>query len=145
MIKNLSAWLLPADGEGTVAEPTVSPRCGAAGLLVVAAHRNGTYSEIEKDLAAAALMKLFMMSNPEAKELRKEAEDALSDDRRMTTFAHAAQKLDREEQEALVSHLWRLVEEDGDTDAESVLVSTIRDRLGFSPAQADALRPAKVS
>ncbi|MEO1040925.1 MAG: TerB family tellurite resistance protein [Pseudomonadota bacterium] len=144
MIKNLSEWLFPGDGDGATAELPVSPRCGAAGLLVVAAHRDGTYSEIEKDLAAAALMKLFMMSNPEAKELRKEAEDALTGGQSMMAFAVAAKNLDREEQEALLSRLWRLVDTDGEPVGENVLVSSVRDVLGFSQAQADALRPAKV-
>ncbi|MEO1659248.1 MAG: TerB family tellurite resistance protein [Pseudomonadota bacterium] len=144
MIKSLSEWLFPGDGDGTTAEPSVSPRCGAAGLLVVAAHRDGTYSEIEQDVAAAALMKLFMLSNPEAKDLRKEAEDALTGQRTMMTFASAAKRLDREEQEALIGHLWRLVEINDETIGENVLVSSIRDVLGFTRAQAEALRPAKV-
>lgn len=142
VIANLSEWLFPGDGDGTTAPPQVSPEVGAAGLLIAAAHRDGKYTDVEKDAAAACLMKVFMLTNPDAQALRKEAEKALHEGQRsMMTFAVAAKELDRDDQETLISHLWRLVESDGETVGENTLISAIRDVLGFTRQQAEALRP----
>ncbi|MEM9809935.1 MAG: TerB family tellurite resistance protein [Pseudomonadota bacterium] len=142
MIKDLSEWLLSGDSDGETAAPFVRPEVGAAGLLIVAAHRDGAYTDIEKDLATAALMKLFMLNNPDARALRVEAEEAIAGTRGIITFASAAKELDREDQEALITHLWRLVALQGETADENMLLSSIRDVLGFTRTQADALRPA---
>lgn len=142
VLKNLSEWLFPNDGDGETQAPSVSERVGAAGLLVAAAHRDGSYTDVERDLATAALMKLFHIGNPDATALRQEAEVELFEAHRsFMTFAVAAKGLDREDQEALVQRLWRLVETDGEQLAENLLMSSIRDFLGFSRQQADALRP----
>lgn len=143
VIANLSEWLFPGDGDGTTAPPAVSPRIGAAGLLVVAAQRDGRFTQMERDVAIAALMKLCHIGNPEAKELLQEAEQELGEGQRsFMTFAVAAKGLERDEQEALITHLWRLVEVGEETTTENILVSSVRDVLGMTRAQAEALRPA---
>lgn len=142
-LKNLSEWLFPGDGDGTTAAPAVDARVGAAGLLVAAAHRDGTYTDVEKDLATACLMRLFMLTNPEAKALREEAEGELFKGHRgFVTFAAAAKSLEHDERETLISHLWRLISVDGQTNGEDILVSSVRFVLGFTRAQAEALKQA---
>lgn len=142
VIANISEWLFPGDGDGQTAPPQVRSEIGAAGLLVAAAHRDGRYTDVEKDAAAACLMKLFMLTNPDAKALREEAEKELHEGQRsMMTFAVAAKELDREDQEMLITHLWRLVASDGETTGENTLISAVRDVLGFTRQQAEALRP----
>lgn len=140
-LKDLAEWLAMPAEDGALALPALSPRVGAAGLLVAAAHRQGSYTDVERDLAAAALMKLFLIPNPDAKALRREAEDALLESRRpFGDFAAAAGELDRDEQESLLRHLWQLA---GHDPAEGThgLVAAVRDALGFTEQQADALRP----
>ena len=144
VLKNINEWLFPGDGDGSTSPPSVSARVGAAALLVAAAHRDGRYTEVEKDSATAALMKLFMLGNPEASKLRQEAEERLFEGTRgFVTFAAAAQQLDREEQEVMIRHIWELVASDGETMGENIFVSSVRDFLGFTRAQADALRPSE--
>ena len=141
-IERLSEWLFPGDGDSQTAPAQVSPRIGAAGLLVVAAHRDGRYTRIETDVANAALMKLFHIGRPDAEALRVQAEEELFEGQRsFMTFAVAAKALERDDQEALITHLWRLVASDDETTGENVLISAIRDALGFTRAQAEALRP----
>lgn len=140
-IAKLSEWLFPGDGDGSSAPAQVSKEVGAAGLLVAAAHRDGHYSDVESDLAAAAMMKLFMLTNPDAKALVRDAEKELFEGRRsFMTFAVAAKKLDREDQETLIRHLWRLVETDGETLSENLLVSSVRDVFGMSREEAALLK-----
>lgn len=142
VLKNLSEWLFPGDGDGETHAPKVDPRTGAAGLLVAAAHRDGSYTDIERDTVTAALMKLFMLINPEAKGLREKAEEAILErNRTFMTFAVAAKGLDKEDQENLITHLWRVIESDGETTTENVFISSVRSVLGFSREQAEALRP----
>ncbi|MEM1379750.1 MAG: TerB family tellurite resistance protein [Pseudomonadota bacterium] len=144
VIAKLSEWLFHGDGDGTTAPPSVNPKVGAAGLLIAAAHRDGRFTQMERDIAIAAVMKLLHIGNPEAKELLQEAEEELFNGHRsFMTFAVAAKGLERDDQEALITHVWRLVESDGEDVSENVLVSSIRDVLGFTRAQAEALRPAK--
>ena len=144
VLKNISEWLFPGDGDGSTAPPSVSVQVGAAGLLVAAAHRDGRYTEVEKDSATAALMKLFHLGNPDASQLRQEAEQELFEGTRgFVTFASAAKQLDREEQEMLIRRIWELVGTDGETLGENIFVSSVRDFLGFTRAQADALRPSE--
>lgn len=143
VLKNFSEWLFPGDGDGNTAPPQCTPRVGAAGLLVAAAHRDGRYTDVEKDLVTAALMKLFMLTNPDAKALRQQAEEELFEGQKtFVFFAAAAKQLDRDDQEALITHIWRIVEEGDETVAEHVFVSSVRGFFGFTRAQAEALRPA---
>ncbi|MEM9838096.1 MAG: TerB family tellurite resistance protein [Pseudomonadota bacterium] len=142
VIANLSEWLFPGDGDGTTAPPAVSPKVGAAGLMVAAAHRDGHFKALERDKAIAGLMKLFHIGNPEAKELIQQAEEELHKGHRsFMTFAVAVKGMEKEDQESLITHLWRLVELDGEELSESLLISSVRDVLGFTRAQAEALRP----
>lgn len=145
VLKNLSEWLFPGDGDGTTAPPAVSERVGAAGLLVAAAHRDGRYTDVERGVATAALMKLFHIGNPEASALRVEAEGELFEGHRtFVTFAAAAKLMTREDQETLIRHIWELVASDKETLGENLFVSSVRDFLGFTRAQAEALRPTEL-
>lgn len=142
-LRNLAEFLFGGGGEDPAAPRALGPRVGAAGLLVAAAHREGSYTDVEKDLVTAALMKLLMLTNPEAKALREEAENELFKAQRgFMAFAAAARNLDSDEREMLVSHLWRLVTVDGAGVGEDILVASTRFVLGFTRAQAEALKPA---
>ncbi|GGY52221.1 TerB family tellurite resistance protein [Parvularcula lutaonensis] len=144
VLKNFTEWLAPGDGETKDPSPKLPPRVGAAGLLIAAAHREGRFTDVEKDLVAAALMKLFMLTNPDARALREEAEKELFENgRSFVDFAAAAKELDRDEQEALVTHIWRIVDLEEKVDGEHPFVSSVRDYLGFTKEQAEALRPAE--
>jgi uncharacterized tellurite resistance protein B-like protein len=115
MLQWLSERLFPGDGDGETSAPAVSPQIGAAGLLIEAAQRDGTYTEVEQDLVAQALMKLFHIGHPAATTLRQEAEEAQVQANNMVRFAAAARALDRPQKEALVVKLWEITESDGET------------------------------
>ena len=53
---------------------SVRLKWAAAGLLIEAAKRDG-YTEVERDMATQAIMKLFHIDNASAVALRQEAED----------------------------------------------------------------------
>lgn len=144
VIKDISAWINADEAEGG-SRTQLSPRIGAAGLLVAAAHCDGRFTDVEKDTATAALMKLFHINNPDARNLRIEAEKELTEGAKsFPAFAAAAKALDREDQEKLMRYLWELVGSDGETDEESVFVMTVAERLEFTKAQAEALRPVEL-
>lgn len=143
VIAKLSEWLTPDDEENNTHAAKITPQVGAAGLLVVAAHHDESYTDVERDMASAALMKLFHIPNPEAKVMRGQAEEFLfAGERSFVFFAAAAKQLDREDQETLMTQLWRLEGAGGNEASESPLMASVRDFLGFTEAQADALKPA---
>lgn len=143
MLKWISEKLFPNDGDGNTVAPSLSPEVGAAGLLIEAAHRDSTYTEVEKDLATQALMKLFLMDNPAAVALRQEAEMAQSKATTMMGFASAARGLELEVKEALITRLWAITGSDQqDTVAESALVRSVIDVFGISQDRGRALKPA---
>lgn len=141
VLRDIDSWL--SAPPVTDAAVPVSPRCGAAALIVAAAHRRGRYSQLEQDRATAALMKLFHIGNPDAQKLRREAEGALKTQRLdFPACVKAAGTLDRDEKEALMTHLFRLVPSSETAPAETALIVAVRDAFGFSAAQVEALRPA---
>lgn len=140
VIENFTLWLRkPDEASGA---PDIKPVCGAktgaGALLVGAAHRGGHYSSVEQDQVAAALMKIFMMGNPDARALRSEAEKAIERGVDSAQAAAAAAELDTETREAVVRHLWVL----GGKKASDV-VAAVSPHLGFTPSQADVLRPSE--
>lgn len=145
VIANLSDWLRPDDGAGAGVIVALNPRVGAAGLMIAAAHRDGRFSAMERDRVIALLMKLLHVGNPEAKAVIQEAEDELRrGERGFTSFATAAKELEKDDREALIGHLWRLVARNGEAEGANVLVPSVCDVLGFSTVQAEALRPKDV-
>ncbi|MEM9233347.1 MAG: TerB family tellurite resistance protein [Pseudomonadota bacterium] len=128
-------------GQETGTLPEVTPEIGAAALLIEDAHRDDHYSEIERDLATSAIMKLFNLSNPEAVAMRRDAEEAQGHSGYIMRFCVAAQKLDADTKERLVTHLWAIIDSDQEeTVAESMLVNSVIDMLGISRERARALR-----
>ncbi|MEE4210882.1 MAG: TerB family tellurite resistance protein [Parvularcula sp.] len=138
VIENFTLWLRPPGADAAAERPACGPKTGAAALLVGAAHRDGHYSGVERDLVTAALMKLFMLSNPDARALRLEAEKVIGRGTDSAAAAQAASELETETREALVRHLWAI----GGKNADA-LVAAASPHLGFSAAQADVLRPAE--
>lgn len=144
MLQWLSEKLFPGDGDGNTHPTDVTPQIGAAALMIEAVHRDGVYTQVEKDLATHALMKLFRLGNAEATELRKQAEKAQSEASYMMRFAVAAGKLDADCKEHLITTLWSLIDsDDRDTIPENFLVRSVIDVMGISHERARALRPAK--
>ena len=143
VIANLAEWLSAEDGDRTSTIAAVKPRVGAAGLMIAAAQRGGRFTQMERDPAIARLMKLLHVGNPEAKELIQEAEDELlKGQRSFGAFAIAVKDLDKDDQEALISHLWRLIDHDETVETEHPLMLSVRDVLGITRAQMEALKPA---
>jgi uncharacterized tellurite resistance protein B-like protein len=139
----LADWLSSHGREGDTNPPVRTPQQGAAGLLVAAAHREGRYSLVEEEAVTASLMKLFMIGNPEASALRQEAEALVEESVSFLPFADAAKKLPEDDQAALLRQLWTVLTLGGEVSGENPLFSRVRDILGFSPAEADALKPVK--
>ena len=141
MLQWLSEKLFPDDGDGNTQASPVRPEVGAAALLIEAAHRDGKYTEVEKDLATSAAMKLFNLNKMEAVELIKEAWAAQKDAPYMMRFAAAAKDLDADQREQLVTRLWWIIDSDReDTVTESQLIHSIVDVLEISQERAKALR-----
>ena len=128
----------PSDRPGPV-----SPEVAAAALLIEAAHRDSNYTEIERDLATSAIMKMFRKDNAEAVALRREAEAAQASAPYMMRYMTAARDLDPDTKEKFITQLWCVIDSDREeTVAESMLVSSVIDVLGISRERARSLRPA---
>ena len=141
VIDRLSEALFPGDGDGETAAPRLGPEAGAAGLLIEAARREGGLTEVERDLVDAALMRLFMLTNPKAKALRVEAEAAQARSATAMTFATAAGALPADQREQLVTHLWAIAGSDGSTSPmERELMGTVVTVFGLSRERVRALR-----
>lgn len=141
MLQWLSEKLFPNDGDGNTHHTPVRPEVGAAALMVEAAHRDGKYTEVEKDLATSAAMKLFNLNKMEAVELIKEAWAAQKVAPYMMRFAMAAKELGPDQREQLVTRLWWIIDSDRvDTINESLLIHSVIDILGISRERAKALR-----
>ncbi|MBB4658453.1 hypothetical protein [Parvularcula dongshanensis] len=106
----------------------LSPRAGAAGLLMMAVGGEDA-TEIERDAVDAVLMKLFLLTRPKTAQLRAEAEGADAE-----SAAEAARVLDADEKERLVSALWQL---GGDGEA----MRAVQTRFGLSEERLAALKP----
>ncbi|MCQ8185683.1 TerB family tellurite resistance protein [Parvularcula maris] len=141
VLRQLSEWLFPGDGDGETHPTAYTPQQGASGLLVAAAHRDGRYTLVEQDAVTAALMKLFMIGNPEATALRQEADAEVEKSMSFVPFAAAVKGLPKEEQADLIRQLWVVTSVNGETLNEHLLISSVRDFLGFTRAEADALKP----
>ena len=141
VINRISEALFPGDGDGNTQVPALSPEEGAAGLLIEAAQREGGLTEVERDLVDAALMKLFRLTNPQAKERRDAAEAAQTKSTTSMTFAAAAAQLSPEKREQLVTHLWAVADSDGSTSGmERELMGTVETVFGLSRDRVAALR-----
>ena len=123
----------PADGP----PPVLTPEVGAAGLLIVAAHKDGVSTEVERQQVSAALMKLLHLPGPKAAALRAEAERFEED---AVVFAQAAADLPPDEREGLVTALWSLSEA-GPDDAPNLVMDAVADAFAVSPERLAALRP----
>ena len=148
VINRISEALFPGDGprdeEGARELPPLSPEAGAAGLLIEAAQREGGLTEVERDLVDAALMKLFRLTNPRAKEMRAAAESAQAASATATGFAAAAAQLPQETREQLITHLWAVADADNmNTQVERELMRTVETVFGMDRARLLALRPAR--
>lgn len=140
----LSEKLFPGDGDGNTEPSPVRPEIGAAALLIEAAHRDGEYTEIERDLATNAIMKLFHLDNAAARALRIEAEEAQAEAAYMMRFATAARQLDSDQKERLVTQIWAVADSDRvETISETTLIHSITDILGIPAERAKALHPKK--
>ncbi|WOI54023.1 TerB family tellurite resistance protein [Parvularcula sp. LCG005] len=135
--------IFPNSGDGNTQAPSVSPEIGAAGVLVEAAWRDGQYTEVERDIATAAIMKLFLLDNASAARLRQEAEAAQAKASTMMTFAAAARGLPSDKKEALITRLWAIIDSNGSaTVPEEHVVRSVIDVLGVPQERGRGLRPA---
>ena len=143
VIDRISEALFPGDGDGETHASRLSPEEGAAGLLIEAAQREGGLTEVERDLVDAALMKLFLLTNPKAKALRVEAEAAQAKSATAMGFAAAAKALPPDQREQLVTHLWAVADSDGSNSAmERELMGTVETVFGLTRERVRALRAA---
>ena len=114
-----------------------SPSLAAAGLLIAAARKDGTLTEVERQSVTAALMKLLHVPGPKAASLRAEAERAEADE---ASLARTAAALDPDDREQLVAALWALSRGAPD-DAPTTLMDSVGEAFGLSPERVAALRP----
>jgi uncharacterized tellurite resistance protein B-like protein len=117
----------------------MSPELGCAGLAIAAARRGGDYTEVEADRANAALMKLLMITRPQATALRKDAEDLRRSGTALGAFAEAARGLPKDACERLITQLWALSGE-GAT-AEDEVMRAVTHAFGMDKARIETLRP----
>lgn len=141
MLQWLSEKLSPSKEETPRTPEPVSPEAGAAALIIEAAHRGGSYTEVERDIATAALMKLFSLNNAEAVALRREAQAAHREAPQLMRFAQAARDLDVEKKEQLITKLWEILDScEKGLPANPELISSVTDVMGLSTERARALR-----
>lgn len=142
VIGKLSDALFPGDGDGNTKPPTLTPEVGAAGLMVEASQRDGAYTEVERQGATSALMKLFRLPGPKASALRAQAEALQAESTTVMGFATAAAGLGPDDRDQLVQALWSLTQSDGSVRAmEHQVMGTVAEVFGLSRERLDALRP----
>ena len=124
-------------GRAGTPAPALTPELGAAGLVAAASRRGGVATEVERQAASAALMKLLHVPGPRAAALRAEAEKLDADE---ASLAAAAAGLDPDEREQLVGTPWTL-SLDGPDDGPNTVLSAVADAFGLSPERLAALRP----
>lgn len=119
----------------------LSPEIGAAGLLLHIAKRDGSYTEIEKDLIIGALMKLFHVLRPAALDHLHAAEEAEQEGVTISQKASAARDLPLEQKEMLLTRLWAMIDgDDKKTSDQMELMRVIADILGMGQERAKSLR-----
>ena len=124
------------------APPPLTPELGAAGLIVMAAHRDGVSTEVERQEATAALMKLLHLPGPKAAALRADAEAAEAAGLGEAALAAAAAALPADEREQLVTCLWSLSRL-GPDDAATTVLSAAAAAFDYAPERMTALRPRR--
>lgn len=142
MLKWLATFLAGDPAPSADDAQSLTPVDGAAGLLVGAAHADGVYTEVERDLAASALMKLFRMPRREALDLCERRHPADGQVVRVALYAEASRALEPSAREALLAWLWRLVDHGGAADEEVAFVMRVATIWGMDPARARGLRAA---
>ena len=121
------------EGEG---QAVLTPELGAAGLVIMAGHRDGVSTEVERQEATSALMKLLHLPGPKAASLRAEAERFEEDG---DAFAEAASAMPPDEKEQLVTCLWTLM---GPVpEARPPLLDSVGRAFGLTEERLAALRP----
>lgn len=142
VIGKISDALFPGDGDGNTKPPNMTPELGAAGLMVEASQRDGAYTEVERQAASAALMKLFHLPGPKAVALRQQAETAQAQSTTAMGFAAAAAGLAPDQREQLVTILWSLTDSDGSAEPfEREILGAVGTVFEMSRDRLDALRP----
>ncbi len=131
--------------QAEVSEPPVpvqmTPQEGAAGVLIEMVHRDGAYTEVERDIVVQAMMRMFRCDRAEADKLRQRAEDKQRQEVTMMRFGVAARGLTAEEKEALVTYCWAILDSDGEASVpETQLLHSVSDVIGLPLDRVAALR-----
>lgn len=106
-----------------------------AALLVIAAHADHTYEEVERAQIEAALAARYGLNATAAAALRAEGEAAEAAAMDMYKFTSAVKRsVPYEERAAVIEAMWRVVLANGDREQhEETLMRRVTDLLGLDP------------
>lgn len=112
-------------------------RVAVASLLVIAAHADHDYEEVERAQIERALAQRYGLDAPAAAALRaegEEAEAAATDIYRFTSLVKKS--VPHEERAAVIEAMWRVVLVDGEREKhEDALMRRVTDLLGLDPRE----------
>lgn len=123
-------------------QPLPDPREAAAAFLIAVAGLDGAYTEIDKDFVTQGLMKLFLMPNREAADLRRDVQDAGYANRAVGVIGEALKGLDMADRERLVERGWTLAAQSPEVaDDAARLIETLGAAAGVPAARIAVLKP----
>lgn len=106
-----------------------------AALLVIAAHADQSYEDVERAQIEAALAARYGLSPEAAARLRAEGEEAEAAALDVYKFTSAVKRsVPYEERAAVIEAMWRVVLADGEREQhEETLMRRVTDLLGLDP------------
>ncbi len=136
MISSLLRKLSGGDG---AEEPLTQDegRVAVAALLVIAAHADHNYDEIERTQIERALAQRYGLDQAAAAALRAEGEEAEHASMDLYRFTSRVKSdVPYEERAAVIEAMWRVVLADGEREKhEETLMRRVTDLLGLDPRE----------
>lgn len=128
--------------------PAEDQRVAVAALLVIAAHADHNYADVERTQIERVLADRYAMTPEAAAQLRVQgeaAEDAAVDLYRFTSLVKAG--IPHEDRASVLEAMWRVVLADAEREQhEEALMRRVTDLLGLDPRESiEARRRAQVA
>jgi uncharacterized tellurite resistance protein B-like protein len=133
----LSSLLRKLTGESGDALTQDESRIAVAALLVIAAHADHNYEDVERAQIERVLAARYGLDAVAAAALRAEGEDAERASMDLYRFtSRVKQHIPYEERAAVIEAMWRVVLADGEREKhEEALMRRVTDLLGLDPRE----------
>jgi uncharacterized tellurite resistance protein B-like protein len=117
-------------------------REAVAALLVIAAHADHTYADVERSQVERVLAERYGLDHASAKALREQGEEAERASMDLYRFtSRIKQDIPYEERAAVIEAMWRVVLADGEREKhEDALMRRVTDLLGLDPRDSIEVR-----